>query len=450
MATLDDIVNPVITLESSGITGFGFGTIMVAASLPSAVTALWGPDIVRPYTKASDMLAASEGFLAKDQAYKIVARAFAQNPKPALVKVGRRTLPQTQIVTFHPTNTTPGFVNTLSIQGAQVTHTNGAAETATTISTAMISAINALPADKVLAAVHDTTDFKCTSDAGFVAEYTGIAGFSVEDTTVDPGIATDLTAIKAADRDWYHLLIDSFGADEIEAAASWCDTEGFVFFQAGGGDTNVITEAYSSSSPADIASTLKASGIARTAYWWNQDLSFGLAAAICGEEATRVPGSSIYRYKNLSGPRPSDQLTAAQVAKLVSKNANYYQTLGNLGRTMSGKIAGSSYIYIDNVIFLDWWRNTCQVNLVGWLVSAPKRAFTDASIEQAKGKIEATNAAGVASGGITPGSAVVTAPKAADVPAAEKEARNLPDMTSSFQLAGAIETIKNITVTVRM
>jgi hypothetical protein len=277
-------------------------------------------------------------------------------------------------------------------------------------------------------------------------------GMTVEDTTADPGIATDLSAIQAADGDWYHLVIDSFGALEIKAAAGWCDTEGFVFFQAGGGDTSVITGAYSSSAPTDCPSALKASGRARTAYWWNQDLSFsaGLVPAICGEEASRIPGSSIYRYKNLSGPMPSDQLTDAEVAKLAAKNTNYYQTLGNLGRTMSGLIAGSSYIYIDNVIFLDWWRNTCQVNLATWLVSAPKRSFTDADITQAVAQVEAVNTVGVANKGITPGSAVVTAPKAASVSATDKTNRNLPDMASSFELAGAIETVKDITVTVRM
>ena len=425
---------------------------MVAASLPSAVVTLWGADVVRPYTAAKDMLAASEGFTVNDAAYKLVARAFAQSPKPTTVKVGRRTLPQTQTVAFMPTNTTVGFVYTLTAKNSTVTYTVVGSDTATLISGHLIAALNALTATTgATASVDSTSGFKCVCAAGNVIEYTGISrGLTVVDNTADPGIQTDLAAIQAADGDWYHLLIDSFGSAEIKKAAEWCDTEGFVFFQAGGGDSIVLSDAYSSSAPTDIASKLKAAGTARTAYWWNQDLSFGLAAAICGEEASRIPGSSIYRYKNLSGPNPSDQLTAAQIAKLKSKNANYYQTLGTLGRTMSGLIAGSSYIYIDNVIFLDWWRNTCQVNVATYIVSKPKIPFTDAGIEGAVAAVTATNNAGVTNGGITPNSATVTAGKAAAASAQDKEGRVLTDITTSFQLAGAIETVKPITVTVRM
>jgi hypothetical protein len=118
---------------------------------------------------------------------------------------------------------------------------------------------------------------------------------------------------------------------------------------------------------------------------------------------------------------------------------------------MSGKVAGSAYIYIDNVVFLDWWRNTCQVNLVGYLVSKPKISFTDAGIAGAVAQVELTNATGIANGGINPTPApTVTAPRASAVSPANKEARNLPDIAVTFTLAGAIETVNPITVSVRM
>ena len=449
MASLDDIVNPVVTLESSGLTGAGFGTVMVTCVLPTAAATAWAPDVVREYAKAADML--DDGFTVKDAGYKIVASAFSQAIKPSKVKVGRRTLPMTQIVKFQPTNTTPGFMNKFYVQGQFVSHANGGAETQTTISTALITAGNLLTATTgVTFSIDNTTGLKGTATAGLVAEYTSIsAGITVTDATTDPGIATDLAAISAADPDWYHLLIDSFGAAEIEATAAWCDAEGFVFYQAQTGDTANVTASYSSSAPADVSSYLKAHGIARTACWWNQDLAFTLAPAICGEEASKTPGSSIYRFKNLSGPVASDQLTAAQVAKLKLKNCNYYQTLGNLGRTMSGRIAGGSYLYIDNVIFLDWWRNTCQVNVAAYIVSKDKVSYTDAGIEGAAAQVRLTNSQGVQNLGIAPGTATVTAPKAADMTAASKEGRNLPGIKVDFELAGAIETVNPISATVR-
>jgi hypothetical protein len=116
---------------------------------------------------------------------------------------------------------------------------------------------------------------------------------------------------------------------------------------------------------------------------------------------------------------------------------------------MSGRIAGGSYLYIDNVIFLDWWRNTCQVNVAAYIVSKDKVSYTDAGIEGIAAQVRLTNSQGVANKGITPGTAVVTAPKAADMSAASKEGRVLPGITVDFQLAGAVETVNPISATVR-
>ena len=78
MASLDDLVNIVITLQSSGISKANFGTPLVMAALSSAVVAVWGPDVQRTYNKPSDMLA--DGFTVNDSAYKLVSAFKSQSP----------------------------------------------------------------------------------------------------------------------------------------------------------------------------------------------------------------------------------------------------------------------------------------------------------------------------------------------------------------------------------
>ena len=70
-ASLDSLVNIVITLQSAGISAANFGTPLVVASLSSVVLAIWGPDVTRTYNKPADML--SDGFTLKDAAYKMVS-----------------------------------------------------------------------------------------------------------------------------------------------------------------------------------------------------------------------------------------------------------------------------------------------------------------------------------------------------------------------------------------
>jgi len=446
MAAINDILNITITREVSGLSGAGFGTILVLASVSSDVADAWGPDRVRTYTSASAMLEAAEGFDATDAAYKIVANLFSQSPRPTRVKVGRRIRPQTQTVHLTPTNTTAGFTYTGVVAGtagaATWTYTIPASPTPTLaiVCTGIAAAITALAADGVAATGVSGTEVVCTTTAGYMAEFTGMANPSallVEDVTADPGIATDATEVLAADADWYGLVSDAFGKAEIEALAAWADSQGFVNYFAATADSALVSTAYSALGT-DLGDYLKAHGTARTTLWWNQDLSYAnVATAAMGKMAPKQPGTYTYWGKNLTGPAASDQLTATQAANLASKNVGYYQTLGSLGRTFGGKVAGGEYT--DVVVFLDWWTNATQVAVVGYMVSKDKVPYTDAGINAIGGQIEFVGKQGVDFSGIVDGTFVVTLPTAASESQANREGRTVPDILVDFELAGAIQ-----------
>jgi hypothetical protein len=453
MSSLDDLVNIVITLQSAGISKANFGTPLVMAALSPAVVAVWGPDVQRTYKKPSDMLA--DGFVSTDSAYKLVSAFKSQNPCPPSVVVGKRGLKPTQTVTLTPTNTTTGFV-----YGGKVSGTAGAKTWTYTVAgnlaavcTGIASAINIAAPGGVVASGTSGTAVTCTQTAGVIAEFTAMtAGISVSDDTADPGVATDLAAVNAANPGWYGLAIDAFGKAEIVAAATWLEANKRALFAAQSADTAVIATTYSAVGT-DVADVLKAASRARTILFWNHEMNLGgnLAAGCLGIHLTQTPGSDNWQYTVVSGAIPSDMLTTSQVNNLVSKNCSYYQTVDTDARVLGGGKASSGE-YADIIRGLDWWYATAQRGIVGQMLAAApgKIPYTDAGVQRAiVGPLRLVNKRGITNGLIASDPVpVVTVPAVADVSAADKAARNFPDVSVTFTLAGAINYVDPINVTV--
>jgi hypothetical protein len=455
MSDLNDLVNIVITLQSAGISKADFGTPLVLATLSSAVLAKWGPDVTRSYKKPADML--PDGFTVKDAAYKLVSAFKSQSPNPPSVVVGKRVTPQTQVITLTPTNTTVGYVygGTISGSTGTVTWTHTVAGNLAAICTAIATAINTAAPGSVVASGSSGTAVVCTQTTGFVAEFTGMTeGLTVSDDTPDPtsAIATDLAAVNAAKPGWYGLAIDSFGKAEIEAVAAWVEANKRALFVAQTSDTAVIASTYSSGG-SDVGDYLKAHGYKRTALFWNQDLSLSgsLAVGCLSVHLTQTPGSDNWQYTNVTGAAPSDQLTATKISNLVSKNTNYYQTVDTDARVLGGGVVAFGE-YADTVRGIDWWFATAQRGIVGaMLAAAPKKIpYTDAGVQRAVvGPLNLTNKQGIQNGLIaTTPAPIVSVPLVRDVSPADKAARNFPDVGVTFTLAGAINTVDPVNVSV--
>jgi hypothetical protein len=453
MASLGDLVNIVITLQSAGISKANFGTPLVMAALSSAVVAVWGPDVQRTYNRPSDMLA--DGFTANDAAYKLVSAFKSQSPCPPSVVVGKRGLKPTQTITLTPTNTTIGYVygGTVAGTAGSKTWTYTVADNLAAICTGIASAINTAAPGGVVASGTSGTAVTCTQTAGVIAEFKGMtAGLTVSDDTANPGIETDLAAVNAANPGWYGLAIDSFSKSEIVATATWVEANKRALFVAQSADTAVIASTYSSDG-SDVADILKASSYNRTVLFWNQELNLSgsLAAGCLGVHLTQTPGSDNWQYTVVSGAIPSDQLTTSQVNNLANKNVSYYQTVDTDARVLGGGKAVSGE-YADTVRGLDWWYATAQRAIVGQMLAAApgKIPYTDAGVQRAiVGPLRIVNLQGIKNGLIASDPVpVVTVPAVADVSAADKAARNFPDVSVTFMLAGAINFVDPVNVTV--
>jgi hypothetical protein len=72
-----------------------------------------------------------------------------------------------------------------------------------------------------MTATDDTTHVTLAGVAGAAPTLRVTAGtLAIDDRTADPGLAADLTAVRAEDDDWYALLLDSNSRAEILAAAA--------------------------------------------------------------------------------------------------------------------------------------------------------------------------------------------------------------------------------------
>lgn len=158
--SLADLVNVQIASNTLTPTRQGFGTPLVAA-----VKVPWTTGArVRSYATLAAMVAA--GFLVTDPAYKMAAAAFAQNPAPQRVKVGRRASAFTQVVNIVPASPAASEVFTAKVDGLEVTYTSDGTPTLAEVCTGLAAAINALEVEDAIIATGATTGSTQTLLAG--------------------------------------------------------------------------------------------------------------------------------------------------------------------------------------------------------------------------------------------------------------------------------------------
>jgi hypothetical protein len=441
---LADIVQLTITRDNKAPTKAGFTRPMIAGYHTK-----FGPR-TKLYKDPSEMIA--DGFTTNDMLYKKAVLVKSQNPSPKDFKIGRFALPPTQIIDLTPTVTTEGYVYSGRIKGVTSapdqpwTYTVGAAATVASVCTAIAAAITAL-AGVTATGASGTKVVSTTDTAGLTLEYTDMPPeLRVQDQTVDPGVATDLTAIFDQDSDWFGLLLASNSEAEVTSAAGWVETKRklFVYQTADHGARDAVTTT-------DVFSDLKTLGYVNTGGFWHQNIGSGLDAAIMAKSLVEPPGSITYAHKSVAGvpvtakfgPTGSPYLTTAQEAAIHAKNGNTYTEIAGNGDTFPGKVAGGDYLDIIHYVHFLYAR--MQERVIGALQSQPKIPYTRKGIEflrlqmlnlllsHTKKPYEALS---------TDPLPVVTAPDLADIDASDKAARHVPDFEFEGTVTGAVHTVE--------
>lgn len=276
-----------------------------------------------------------------------------------------------------------------------------------------------------------------TTDAGQIIEFESRSStLSLKDQTTDPGIATDLTAIKAADDDWYGLLLDSNSQAELVAAAGWTESDGTKLLIGQTADTACL----SSGSTTDVMAALQTAEYARTHCEYHPDLGAQLlAAAHLGSRLPRDPGSYTWVFKQLRGVT-SYELSDTEKSAVHTKNGGTFTVVGGVAITEGGKVAEGEWI--DVVTFIDWLQARMRERVYALLLVNEKVPYTDTGIGMVAAEVLAQLNDGVGVGGLTADPApVVTVPAVADIDDSVRATRVLPDVEFSATLAGAIHAV---------
>lgn len=425
---ISEIVNVSINLTSVNPTRASFGNGLIAA-YTTAFT-----DRVRTYLS---LPAVAVDFPATTAPVYLAAQEFfAANPSPTTFKVGRRALGFLQTWTLGMLDATAGDTVALTIDGKAVSCTasastvTGAANLAGAITSATITGISAT----------NSGGSVVTMSCATTGHVVGISGWDrtkvqLKNTTPDPGVQTDLNAIVLADPNFYGFVLDSQGAAELAQAASWAESNVFKELFYDSCDWDCV-----STTTTDIGSTLKAAARTKSFGLFNGQNSIAYpSAAAMAQSLVNDPGSYTMDLKTLSGITP-DNLTDTESGNAQGKNLNVYRSIAGVNVLTYGTNASGAFE--DTIRFKDWLVNEIQVRVLACLAGAKKIPYTNKGARTIGAVIQGALNDGVRVGGITddPTQApFVTLPDVTTLSGTIITTRNLPNVTFTAVLAGAIQ-----------
>lgn len=371
MVAINHVVAFNILIQDAAPSRASFGTIAVLAFHSISPERL-------VYDTTPDGRAAMvvDGFAVTSDPYRKNLAIGAQNPKVPRIKVYKRAAANVQAYTLTPTNTTLGRKYEFEVSGTPVSYTNGAAETATTISTAIRAQLAGAP--NVTAGGTSTVLLSLTAPTGARIYLKNTPTYlTVKDTSPDAGIATALAAALLEDSDFYGVLIDSTSEPELIAAAAWCQSNGKIF-HGHTLDSDVL-----GSGSTDVASDIQATLANYAKVWFGRDTPGQLAAAIMGRQFSRNPGSTTWENKRLNNIT-ADPLTPTELANGEAKNCGFYVPFG-LTTAATLNTASASGRFLDITRDSDWLSTNAAADVHAYLLNQEKVPFTQSGIDGVEG-----------------------------------------------------------------
>lgn len=434
----DNFVDVAISISDRSISRENFGLPMVVAY--HTVFA----ERVKLYADSTEAI--DDGFDEESPVVAMIDAIKAQDPTVPLVAVGRRANAFSKTFTLSPVETAEAFVYSFTLRkmaGAtpaistiSYTVPNGA--TATSIAAALATAIDAISGLTATAALGVVTVEVDVDGQIWTLQRSGKdqqEALRYEDTTADPGIAADLTAIREYYPSFYGVAIDSNSKAETVAAAAKIATFTNTVFLTESCDYSV-----ESASGTDVLSVLRALTYANTStpFYHRADTGAYPACRVFGIWFSKDPGSISLAHKSLAGMLPDD-LSSTVIANLkaldgvcyVEKRAGLYGIHGEWAwKACSGE-------WLGIVRGIHWLTAEIKADQIGLIVANDKIPFTDAGIGLHSSTLQGSLLRGEVNV-LTTGKTVVTTPLASSFTAAEKNARLLTGLDFSGVLQGAI------------
>lgn len=431
--TLSNHVALTISQDTVGVPRAGFGIPLILSHKAGSGAR------VAAYSTLLEV--ATAGFATTSPEYLAAQALFSQTPKPKTIKIGRGDLQPTQVYRITPT-AVDSTLYEIAAAGEGVTaetvdFTSDGTATVAEITAGLFAALNTVTG-KNFTAVDDTTHITVTGDAAadwFSLEALDPTILKMEQLHADPGVATDLAAIEVEDSDWYCLLTNFNSNAYVLAAIAWIEAVKKIYVFDVNESEAITTAAGNSDTLDDIATSNRA----RTGGSYHPSPLAMFSAGWAGRCLPEEPGAITWKFKTLSGPAPV-VLTTTQRANLVARSANFYQEVAGLAITQEGTTADGDFI--DMQRSLDWLDDDLSKTVFENMAAGGKVPYTSQGIRVITSAISASLQRAVDRGILAADPApLVTAPDIADITAANKTARNLPDVQFSGTLAGAIHKV---------
>ncbi len=432
MSSLDSVISVSVSVTSAAPAKKNFGTPMVLAYHLIGV----GGPLVSTYSDLDEAVTA--GPVAGSQAYAELAAAFAQNPRPEQVKLGRRATSNPQVLHFTATALIVGKVYKITVNvpgGLSYAATFTAATTVLEdISTGLKAAIDALSVPNLTTSVDGTSDaLVCTAAAGKVFNYSDLSDWlTVEDNSTATNLSAEFTACAAVDNSWYLLSCDIKSKAAIAILSAAMQTRRQLY-----ATESPDSACVDGASTTDCMYIAKAAAYTRTYIQYTRRPGTKGALGLSARQLTQNPGSSNWAWKEIAGVA-SDDLSTQDIADLRAKNGNFYIPISGLQRTFDGISSGGQYM--DVMQGCDWIVATIQERIAALFASNEKIAYTDKGIAQIGNEVRATlELASTDDYKILVAESIyVTLPKAALISGADKLARILNNVKFGGTLQGAI------------
>lgn len=417
-------INVLRDIPPIGRQGFGLPMIVGAASMPERVRFYSSPDAAQADATAGDISAALAAY---------VSKAFEQTLKPARVMVGRREPNVAQVVTFQVTGAADGDY-VITINGTAYTH-SATGSSAGAIASALQVLVDANP--DVAASVATDTVTVTASVAGVPFTYAsdGPSAITETETVANVSIATELTALKAANADWYGFALESRTDLDNEQAFAWADAND----RFAGLETN--TAAVKAGTAGHLGLVLKDLSRKQGFLVYRADSASKLAWAwLCNRSAINLDrATSIWSYVTIVG-EAVDTLTDTEKANLQAANVNYYLTFKGIPCTRKGvNPAGEK---LDTVTTSDWTAARVGERLAQVVLNTVNRGskipYDDTGFKLLEAEVRDVLKLGERAGHFQAGSTNAKFTLFADLTDADKDNRRAPFVFGGL-LAGGVE-----------
>ncbi|MDD5034854.1 MAG: DUF3383 family protein [Methylococcaceae bacterium] len=438
--SLDDIVNVSISVQTLTPSRTGFGIPLITCPFSGIFSDDTG-ELARAYTTST---AVRTDFGSWHPVYKAALAAFAQNPHPTSIIVGRETNASPQVVVITPTALLKdAYDYTIYVNDVELTFTTTTADAKSIVEglkKALEDSVDKFDGTNVLSDVITPTEDDLsltltakTDDDVFTYYVLERDILTSENTTPDDDIEKDLGLIIAKNNDWYCLTICNPSSDRVIAAADVI--ESLVKIQiASSADDAILTDGTS-----DVAYLLNDGGYARSGIMYHPRANDLYAhARWVGKCLPQDPGSITWKFKQLAG-LTTPTLDPTEIVNMRAKNCNFYSTIGGIDMTEEG-YSGSGE-FLDTTTNVDYLRARMQENVFFVIANAGKIPYTDEGVAMIETPIWQTLKECARKTILTESSLTVTAPLVADISPTDRGNRLLPDVVFTGTLQGAVHSV---------